>query len=245
MIEPEGYCREIEAYLCRKNDGHLVRISGPGFEQVRRWAQEGIPIKVAFTGIDRYFARYYRRGPRRRPVRVEFCEADVLDAFDAWRRAVGVSLPVASAAGADGATGASDGEEEPPTRKRGSLAAHIERTIARLTALRASALMGATFQDVLEHVSRELDALQPESKRARGDARDQVVARLVMLDRTVMTTVVASIDDRVRSAAEAEAKEALAPFRDRMAPEAYQRASVAALEKQVREHFGLPVIAFD
>ena len=40
-------------------------------------------------GIDRYFERYYAKGPRRRPVRVEFCEADVLDVFDEWRRAVG------------------------------------------------------------------------------------------------------------------------------------------------------------
>ena len=42
-------------------------------------------------GIDRYFERYYAKGPRRRPVRVEFCEADVLDVFDEWRRAVGVT----------------------------------------------------------------------------------------------------------------------------------------------------------
>ena len=34
------YCREIEAYLCRKNDGHLVRIVGPAFEQVCGWAAQ-------------------------------------------------------------------------------------------------------------------------------------------------------------------------------------------------------------
>ena len=88
MIDPETYCREIEAYLCRKNDGHLIRIVGPAFEQVSRWGQQGVPLKVALVGIDRYFERYYRRGPRRRPVRIEFCEADVLDAFDEWRRSV-------------------------------------------------------------------------------------------------------------------------------------------------------------
>src|SRR5688500_18061600 len=113
MIDPESYCRELESYLCRKNDGHLIRISGPAFDQVSRWASEGIPIKVACEGIDRYFERYYRRGPRRRPVRIEFCEADVLDAFDAWRRAVGVARG-----------------DEAPVRPRSSLAAHIERVIA-------------------------------------------------------------------------------------------------------------------
>ena len=49
-----------------------------------------MPLKVACRGIDRYFERYYAKGPRRRPVRVEFCDADVLDVFDEWRRAVGV-----------------------------------------------------------------------------------------------------------------------------------------------------------
>ena len=34
----DDYCRQVEAYLCRKNDGHLVRIVGPAFEQVCGWA---------------------------------------------------------------------------------------------------------------------------------------------------------------------------------------------------------------
>src|SRR5919202_6002357 len=94
MSQPEeDYCRQIESYLCRKNDGHLIRIVGPAFEQVCGWATRGVPLKVAFHGIDRYFERYYAKGPRRRPVRIEFCEADVLDVFDEWRRAVGVATP--------------------------------------------------------------------------------------------------------------------------------------------------------
>ena len=71
----EEYCREIEAYLCRKNDGHLIRIVGPSFERVCGWAAQGIPFKIACQGIDRYFVRYYAKGPRRRPVQIDFCEA--------------------------------------------------------------------------------------------------------------------------------------------------------------------------
>ena len=61
------------------------------FEQVSGWAAQGVPLAVAFRGIDRYCERYYAKGPRRRPVRVEFCEADILELFDDWRRAVGVT----------------------------------------------------------------------------------------------------------------------------------------------------------
>ena len=91
MAAVEDYCRQVEAYLCRKNDGHLIRIVGPAFEQVCGWAVRGVPLNVAMRGIDRYFERYYAKGPRRRPVRVEFCEADVMDVFDEWRRALGIT----------------------------------------------------------------------------------------------------------------------------------------------------------
>src|SRR4051812_44261058 len=90
VADVSEYCRDIETYLCRKNDGHLIRIVGPSFEIVSRWAATGVPLKVALSGIDRYFERYYRKGPRRRPVKIDFCEADVLDVFDEWRRAIGI-----------------------------------------------------------------------------------------------------------------------------------------------------------
>src|SRR5262249_60738506 len=54
-LKIEDYCREIETYLCQKNDGHLIRVVGPSFEIVSSWATRGVPIKIAFEGIDRYF----------------------------------------------------------------------------------------------------------------------------------------------------------------------------------------------
>lgn len=245
VVMMSGYCREIEAHLCRKNDGHLVRIVGPSFDVVAGWEARGIPLKVACAGVDRYFERYYRKGPRRRPVRIEFCDADVLDAFDTWRRAVGVSTP---AAGSDaGSSDASNGDsdEAGPARKRSSLASHVERAIARLTALQASSQSAALFRDVLEHAARELDLILPEARRARGEARDAVLDHLRSLDVALMTAVDKVIDQATRSAAEAEARAALAPFRDRMPQEALRRATTAAFEQQIRDRFGLPTLSFD
>src|SRR4029453_2173819 len=90
-MQPPEYCREIETYLCKKNDGHLIRVVGPSFELVSGWAERGVPLKGALRGTDRSFERYSRPGPRRRPVKIDFCEADVLDVFDEWRRAVGLA----------------------------------------------------------------------------------------------------------------------------------------------------------
>src|SRR3989304_5771270 len=143
-MDPAEYCREIEAYLCRKNEGHLVRIVGPAFEQVCGWAAKGVPLKIAFRGIDQYCERYYAKGPKRRPVRIEFCEADILDLFDGWRRAVGVS-----------ATAAAGEPVEPPSRKP-ALALHVERAIARLTGARAGGKRSAEFDAAMAAAVREL-----------------------------------------------------------------------------------------
>src|SRR5882672_5679029 len=120
------YCRDIETYLCQKNDGHLIRVVGPSFEMVSRWASDGVPLKVAFGGIDRYFERYYRKGARRRPVRIDFCEADVLDVFDEWRRATGVTTATGSA------------ESASQSRRGPSLPEHLERVLMRLTNARVT-----------------------------------------------------------------------------------------------------------
>lgn len=229
-VNLESYCRDIEAYLCRKNEGHLIRITGPAFERVSRWAEDGIPFKVACAGIDRYFERYYRKGPRRRPVRVEFCEADVLDAFDDWRRAVGVANEPAM--------------PESGSRTRVSLAAHLERSIARLTTLRASSQVARPIESTLERIARELDRLVPQAGGARGAARDAILSELATLDRALVTAALEAADPRIRAEADVEAKAQLAAFRERMTPDAYQRACVAAVERHVREHFALPTLTF-
>ena len=243
MLDPESYCRDIEAYLCRKNDGHLIRIVGPAFEHVTRWAQQGVPLKIAYAGIDRYFERYYRKGPRRRPVRVEFCEADVLEAFDGWRRAVGVAAPIV---GADGrTTGTGEAPETRSARKRRSLAAHVERAINKLTVLRANQGNPPALSEILESTARALDALLSQAKHVRGDAREAVLSQLVSLDAALLAAASDALDEPARAAAEAEIRESLAPFRDRMIPNAYQQARTAALHRYAREHFSLPALSYD
>jgi len=238
---PEEYCRQIESYLCRKNDGHLIRIVGPAFEQVCAWATRGIPIKVAYRGIDRYFERYYAKGPRRRPVQVQFCEADVLDVFDEWRRAVGV--PAAAATGSDDADAG---------RRHGSLPAHLERVIARLTTLRASGgreslpSAGATpLDDTLDAIIREIDGARAAAKSLRGDTRQQFVGRLLELDRALLDATRSRFDAATLLELQREADLELAPFRDRMPAEAFARARESCLDRIIRDRARLPVIAFE
>ena len=238
MIAVESYCRDLEAYLCRKNDGHLIRITGPAFEQVIGWARQGIPLKIAEAGIDRYFERYYRQGPRRRPVRIEFCEADVFDTFDAWRRAVGVTTVAPDPAGGR------DVEEpiQASGRSKRSLASRIEGALARLTVLRGSDKAGPVIGPALDAAVRSLDAIHAEAGRARGDAREALLARIADAEATLVAAAAAAISDAQRAAFEKEADAELAPFRQRMTAEAYAQSRRAAVERLVRHHFGLPEI---
>jgi hypothetical protein len=234
VSDPGEYAREVERYLCRKNGGHLVRVVGPAFEMVCGWAATGVPLKIALRGIDRCCERLEARGPRRRPVRIEFCEADVLDAFDDWRRAVGVS---AAAAG-------DEGEAAAESRKP-ALAAHIERAIARLAHARGTGKAASALQRAIEEWIRELETLAPSAARSRGDARATIVAALSRLDTALVDAAVAALDEtRVRQLRQ-EAAEELAPFGGRMPADERTRALEAAFHRLAREAAGLPVLRYE
>lgn len=239
MIDRAAYCRELEAHLCRKNDGHMIRIVGPAFERVMSWAEQGVPVKVAEAGIDRYFERYYRKGPRRRPVRIEFCEADVLDAFDEWRRAVGVSVVASDPEG-----GPLVVEPEVASRPRRSLATHIQGAIARLTVLRGSDKLRAAADAALDTAIRELESAAGRSRRARGDERDAVIRALQDIDAALVDGIAKSMPDPDREALWKEADRELAPFKDRMPPNAYSQARQAAFARLVRDGHGVPAVTF-
>src|SRR4051812_9112185 len=238
--EPVDFCREIESYLCRKNDGHLIRVTGPSFELVSRWAAQGVPLKVAFNGIDRYFDRYYAKGPRRRPVKIDFCEADVLDVFDEWRRATGVT----AVAAADESEFESEPESRTANPKSLSLPAHLERALTRLTSARAGGSIGDRFDGLIDRVSNELDEARSHTHGLRGAARQALIDRLAALDAELLAEARGQLNDSERTALAREADEELRPFRSGMAADALAGAHDAAMDRLVRERFNLPTIAF-
>jgi hypothetical protein len=234
MLDVAEYCRQLETYLCQKNEGHLIRIVGPVFEQVCGWADQGVPLKIALRGIDRYCERYYAKGPKRRPVRIEFCEADILELFDDWRRAVGVS--------------AGSGAAAEPVRKWG-LASHLERVVARLKELgssgRAPGRRSAPFLEAAEAAALELERMVADARRARGQARAAILRRLADLDQELMSAAMREVDDAQAASLRQEAEAELAPFGSRLAPEARASAASAAFHRLLRESVGLPVMTYE
>ena len=239
MTDAGAYCREIESYLCRCNDGHLIRIVGPAFERVRGWAEAGVPLPVVRAGIDRRVARYQASGPHRRPLRIEFCEADVLDAFDEWRRAVGVGAAPrdASDGGEVSARGARSG-------RRLTLPRHVDRILEGASNRLAREEMPAGLRAALTRLVDDLDALRSAVRGARGAARRALVERLDEIDRALLVAAREAagpdLDDL-----EADARAELSSFRSRLDADAFARAVDASVDRLLRGRLGLPPVRFE
>ena len=188
----------------------------------------GVPLNVVFKGIDQYCERHQAKGPRRRPVRIEFCEADILDLFDGWRRAVGVVIQ--------------DEPQVEPPRKQG-LASHIDRAIARLIALRSDGRSQA-FLEQVDLAVRALDLLRADAPHARGERRGALISRLEEIDRRLTDAARADVSTDAAASLRREAEAEVAPFAGRMAAEAREAATDAAFVRLVRESLGIPTLRF-
>ena len=159
----------------------------------------------------------------------------MLDAFDDWRRAVGVARVVPDSSG-----GPDVEEPQPESRSRRSLASQIESALARLTVMRGSDKAAPQLGMALDQAVRQLDALRPEAARARGEARDEVMRRLAEIEAELSEAAVASLGDGTRTALENDADAELEPFRARMSEEAFRRSRRQAVQRLVRQQLGLP-----
>ncbi len=184
-----------------------MRIVGPAFHVVAGWHAAGIPFAVVKQGVDRALSRDRAKatGAARRPLRIEFCEADVQDAFAAWRRAVGIGMAGAGPGEGAAAVGerdmtapspaagvpASTADAEPGSAARSargpSLAAHVDRAMQRLTQAlldlpRFAPDEAAAARAAMEAALGTLDRLQAETRRARGEARAALLATLATAD---------------------------------------------------------------
>jgi hypothetical protein len=168
-------------------------------------------------------------------MRIEFCEADVVEAFEDWRRAVG----------AESAEGAAEGAApaKSPTRK-GPLAVHIQRTVTRLLAPRGIAV-DADYDAQLRRIIEELDVLAVEAKNARGEKRVGIIERLAVLDRQLIELARGRVDERTTAALQSEADAELSPFLDRMPAGSVPRLRQLAFERFLRDALNLPVVSYE
>ncbi len=123
------------------------------------------------------------------------------------------------------------------------LPAHLERVVARLTALRAGD--DRSLDTAIDDTVRELDAARAGAKGLRGEAREQLLARLRALDTSLIDAVRSRCDDGTLLQLGRDADAELAAFRDRMPRDAYEQSRRACIDRLIRERSRLPVIHFE
>jgi hypothetical protein len=234
-VDVGEYCRRVEEHLMRVNDGHLVRIFGPGFELVRGWALGGVPLSIACYGIDQKAERH-RAGSSKRPLRIEFCDVDVQEAFARWRRAVGVT------SGASDASADSDGPApaEALERRRPSLTKELDRAADRLVRAAGRMETPPSLRDALGGVLDAVVDLREKAKKRRGSDRDALLPALAELDAALRQAARAATADLTGVRAEAENE--LGPYRRRLAADAWERSVSAGVDRLLRERYGLPTL---
>lgn len=238
-LDAASYCRAVERYLCRRNGGHLVRIVGPAFEMVRGWADEGVPMSIVERAIDTCAERRESRREASRPLRIEFCDAEVRAGFQRWRRAVGAYLQVGEVA--DVAVVAGGADPGPAPDERPALGAHLTRASARLVRAAARLERSEAFRARLDAVIAALADVQAASKGARGARRDACYAELKRIDADLLAAARDEADGSGAMAAlRAAAAEELAPWRARMPAEAWAGAIAAASDRLLRDTLDLP-----
>jgi hypothetical protein len=231
------YCRQVEDHLTRVNGGHLVRIIGPGFELVRRWAYEGIPLSLVFHGID-LKAERHRTGKSKRPLRLEFCEADVRAVYENWRRAVGLFTPAAAPEAESDAAAAESHDE----RKRPSLTRHLDRVIDRLSRAAGRLELPDALRAAIDRCLLEVVHVRDEAKKARGHARADLVARLPAIDERLRLAARDAVSDEEVARLRSDAETDLAAYRGRLSPDTWQRSVDVGLDRMLRDRLGLPTI---
>jgi hypothetical protein len=166
---------------------------------------------------------------------LEFCEGDVTAIFEAWYRAVGLRK------GTEGTEGTEDTESTEPKRKA-SLSKHVERALDRLSRAMGRDDWPDGLRADADRILVALASIRESARTARGPARDELAEQLRALDSDVAQAAAASAPPDVLAELRAEAEQELAPFRSRLAGEAWRQSIGVTVDRLLRDRLGLPAL---
>ena len=226
------YCRRVEEHLTRVNEGQLIRVVGPAFELVRGWALEGVPLSIVVHGIDLKSARH-RAGTSKRPLRLEFCEADVREVYARWRRSVGLNA---------GSSDPQADSENDATGKRPSLSRQLDRALDKLSRASGRLDLPEAFRDTVSQAIADLSQIRESARTARGEARGELMNRLIPIEAALADAGRAAVGGDACVEMQREAEHDLAAYRTRLSPELWKRSVDRSVDQLVRDHLGLPTL---
>jgi hypothetical protein len=191
-------------------------------------------LSIVYRGIE-LKAERHRAGRSKRPLRLEFCELDVRETFDGWRRAVGIHTAMQSAV--------DDQPQSESTRKPPPALKHLDRAIERLGRAAGQLERSDAYRDAIGQVLEAVSALRDAIKGARGAQREPLVARLPELDSVLVTAARLEVGASAILRLTADATAELAPYRARLGTEEWDRSVTLSVDRLLRDELGLPTLA--
>ncbi|TDI30149.1 MAG: hypothetical protein E2P03_09190 [Acidobacteria bacterium] len=224
-VEMEGHNREatyfsaIEEQFSRMRGAPLV-LSPADWHLVASWLERNIPLPVVSRAIREVLENAAARGRRMPVLSLSYCRHEVEAEFSRYLEAMVGSSPQEGG-----------GEKRPSLRQRlnqkadrlGRAAAHWPEP-ARAPADLAITALRAAAQDL----------------KAGGTDPARLEERLALHERELMDHLEGCLTTTEGETLHTRCRERLAPYRQRMNEEVYQRTLRHALDTALRRHFKLP-----
>lgn len=214
----------------RRRGKHLL-LSPMDWALIERWKELQVPLHIVLRGIEKSFDSWEAK-PRKRSVKsLLYCQEEIEAQYAEW---------LESRVGATPEEGFEpEGKDDGPPFSRQAVLEHLQRGRLALQTV-AKGLNPGELTDTIERVIGLLEALENDfAAVAVPDAR-QLEISLTGLERMLSDSLLSAVSQEQLSAAQAEIKEQLRPYRSHMEKAVYEQTSTNLLMKRLREDFGLP-----
>ena len=214
----------------RRRGKHLL-LSPMDWALIERWKELQVPLHIVLRGIEKSFDSWEAK-PRKRSVKsLLYCQEEIEAQYAEW---------LESRVGATPEEGFEpEGKDDGPPFSRQAVLEHLQRGRLALQTV-AKGLNPGELTETIERVIGLLEALENDfAAVAVPDAR-QLEISLTGLERMLSDSLLSAVSQEQLSAAQAEIKEQLRPYRSHMEKAVYEQTSTNLLMKRLREDFGLP-----
>ena len=214
----------------RRRGKHLL-LSPMDWALIERWKELQVPLHIVLRGIEKSFDSWEAK-PRKRSVKsLLYCQEEIEAQYAEW---------LESRVGATPEEGFEpEGKDDGPPFSRQAVLEHLQRGRLALQTV-AKGLNPGELTDTIERVIGLLEALENDfAAVAVPDAR-QLEISLTGLERMLSDSLLSAVSQEQLSAAQAEIKEQLRPYRSHMEKAVYEQTSTNLLMKRLREDFSLP-----
>lgn len=213
----------------RRRGKHLL-LSPMDWALIERWKELQVPLHIVLRGIEKSFDSWEAK-PRKRSVKsLLYCQEEIEAQYAEW---------LESRVGATPEEGFEpEGKDDGPPFSRQAVLEHLQRGRLALQTV-AKGLNPGELTETIERVIGLLEALENDfAAVAVPDAR-QLEISLTGLERMLSDSLLSAVSQEQLSAAQAEIKEQLRPYRSHMEKAVYEQTSTNLLMKRLREDFGL------